>query len=111
MLPPSSGLRRIISTRALMSSFTDTASNELIYDTVIFPQINHDFISQHAECTLFYICITISIAVMQYNLKEKQFIHKWRNVESYQISKKQLKAVLAFFFTFFIRNSKASLSL
>lgn len=104
MLPPSSGLRRIISTRALMSSFTDTASNELIYDTIIFPQINHEFISQHADISVFYICIAVSIAIMQHNLKEKQLIHKWRKVEPYQISKKQLKALFMFFFTFFIRN-------
>lgn len=104
MLLPSSGLRNIVKTRAFMSSLTDTASNELIYDTVVFPQINHDFISQHAEVTLFYCCIAISISIMQYNLKEKQFIHKWRKVDSYQISKKQLKSFLAFFFTFFIRN-------
>ncbi len=104
MIPPSSGLRRIISSRALMSSFTDTASNELIYDTVIFPQINQDFISQHAEVSLFYICLAISIVVMQENIKKKRILHKWRKVEPYQISKKQLNALLMFFFTFFIRN-------
>ena len=104
MLPPSSGLRRIVSSRALMSSLTDTASNELIYDTVIFPQINQDFISQHAEVSLFYICLAISIVVIQENIKKKRILHKWRKVEPYQISKKQLNALLMFFFTFFIRN-------
>lgn len=104
MLLPSSELRRIISTRAFITSLTDTASNELIYDTIIFPQINHDIISQQIEVSLFYICFAISLAVMQYNLKEKQIIYKWRQIESYQISKKQLKVFFAFFFTFFIRN-------
>jgi hypothetical protein len=104
MIPPSSGLRRIVSSRALMSSFTDTASNELIYDSVIFPQINHDFISQHPEVSFFYICLAVSVVVMQDNIKKKRILHKWRNVESYQISKKQLKALLIFLFTFFIRN-------
>ena len=104
MLPPSSGLRRIVSSRALMSSLTDTASNELIYDTIIFPQINQNFISQHAEVSLFYICLAISIVVMQENIKKKRILHKWRKVEPYQISKKQFNALLMFFFTFFIRN-------
>ena len=104
MLPPYSGLRRIVSSRALMSSFTDTVSNELIYDNIIFPQINQDFISQHADVSLFYICLAISIVVIQENIKKKRILYKWRKVEPYQISKKQLNALLMFFFTFFIRN-------
>ena len=38
---------------------------------------------------------------LKYN---KQFVHKWKNMRSYQLSKKQTRAIFIFLFTFFVRN-------
>ena len=50
-----SPLRTIVSSRALMSGLTDTINAEIIYDTVLFPQINQNYYSSHTEINIFYI--------------------------------------------------------
>ena len=102
MRPPP--LRTIVSSQALMSSLTDAVGTEMVYDTVLYPQLNQDTLANRVGISVFYISIVVSIVVMQKYLEKKQIVHKWRNMRSYQLSKKQIRAILLFLFTFFVRN-------
>ena len=99
-----SPLRTIVSSQALMSGLTDTINAEIIYDTVLFPQINQNYYSSHTEMNVFYISVAMSVIIIQKYLTNKQFVHKWKNMRSYQLSKKQTRAIFIFLFTFFVRN-------
>lgn len=99
-----SPLRTIVSSQALMSGLTDTINAEIIYDTVLFPQINQNYYSSHTEINVFYISLAMSVIIIQKYLTNKQFVHKWKNMRSYQLSKKQTRAIFVFLFTFFVRN-------
>ena len=59
MRPPP--LRTIVSSQALMSSLTDAVGTEMVYDTVLYPQLNQDTLGNHVEISVFYISIVVSI--------------------------------------------------